>query len=65
MRNRLTVSFVLLTTLLLLGAGAVRSYVLRDLVREQEASHVREESVLVAELVTSAAPAATPSTVRS
>ena len=52
MRNRLTVSFVLLTTLLLLGAGVVRSYVLRDLVREQEASHVREESVLVAELVT-------------
>jgi hypothetical protein len=52
MRNRLTVSFVLLTTLLLLGAGVVRSYVLRDLVREQEASHVREESVLVAGLVT-------------
>ena len=42
------------------------SYVLRDLVREQEAAHVREESVLVAELVTAApAPATSRSTVRS
>ena len=51
MRKRLTLSFVVLTVLLLLGAGIIRSYILRDLIREQEASHVREQSVLVARVV--------------
>ena len=44
MRERLTVAFVVLTIVLLLGAGIVRSYVLRDLIREQEASHLQQEA---------------------
>lgn len=48
MRERLTVAFVLLTVVLLLAAGVVRSYVLRDLIREQESSHLRQEVELIA-----------------
>lgn len=51
MRERLTASFVLLTVLLLLGAGVVRAFVLRDLVREQESAHVHEQALLVARIV--------------
>jgi hypothetical protein len=51
MRERLTLAFVLLTILLLLGAGAVRSYVLRDLIREQEATHLRQEVELIGSIV--------------
>ena len=50
MRERLTAAFVILTVVLLFGAGLVRSYVLRDLVREQEASHLRQEVVLVSSI---------------
>ena len=42
MRERLTLAFVVLTILLLLGAGIIRSYVLRDLIREQEAQHLSQ-----------------------
>lgn len=48
MRERLTVAFVVLTVVLLFGAGLVRSYVLRDLVRQQESSHLRQEVELIA-----------------
>lgn len=48
MRERLTVSFVLLTVVLLLGAGVVRSLVLRDLIRDQESGHLRQEVELIA-----------------
>lgn len=48
MRERLTIAFVLLTVTLLLGAGVVRSLVLRDLIREQESAHLHQEVVLVA-----------------
>ncbi|HEU5036943.1 MAG TPA: histidine kinase dimerization/phospho-acceptor domain-containing protein [Nocardioides sp.] len=48
MRERLTVAFVVLTVILLFGAGLVRSYVMRDLVREQESSHLRQEVDLIA-----------------
>ncbi|GAB2445944.1 hypothetical protein GCM10027062_28720 [Nocardioides hungaricus] len=51
MRERLTVAFVVLTVVLLLGAGVVRSYVLRDLVREEEAAHLEQEVGLIASLV--------------
>lgn len=48
MRERLTVSFVLLTIVLLLAGGVVRSFVLRDLIREQESEHLHQEVALVA-----------------
>ena len=48
MRERLTVAFVVLTVVLLFGAGLVRSYVLRDLIREQESVHLRQEVELIA-----------------
>src|SRR6478672_6265575 len=51
MRERLTASFVLLTVLALLGAGLVRAFVLRDLIREQEGTHVHEQARLVARIV--------------
>lgn len=51
MRERLTFSFIALSLLLLLGAGAVRSFVLLDLIREQESAHVQQELALVAQIV--------------
>lgn len=53
MRERLTTSFIVLSVLLLLGAGVVRSFVLRDLIREQERAHVQQEVVLITEIVDS------------
>lgn len=60
MRERLTIAFVLLTVVLLLGAGVVRSYVLRDLVREQEASHLQQEIGLIAAIIDDRAAAGDP-----
>ena len=51
MRNRLTAAFIVLSILLLLGAGVVRAFVLRDLIREQESAHLQQQSVLIAEIV--------------
>jgi signal transduction histidine kinase len=51
MRERLTVAFVVLTIVLLLGAGVVRTFVLRDLVQEQEAGHLRQEVELIGAIV--------------
>jgi signal transduction histidine kinase len=51
MRERLTLAFVVLSILLLLGAGFVRSFILRDLIREQEGVHVQQQVVLVAKVV--------------
>lgn len=51
MRERLTVAFVVLTIVLLLGAGVIRSYVLRDLIQEQEAAHLRQEVELIGAIV--------------
>lgn len=51
MRERLTLAFVVLTILLLLGAGIVRSFVLRDLIREQEAQHLGQEVALISTIV--------------
>jgi hypothetical protein len=51
MRERLTLAFVVLTILLLLGAGAVRTFVLRDLIREQEAAHLTQEVELIGAII--------------
>lgn len=51
MRERLTIAFVVLTVVLLLGAGLVRSYVLRDLIREQESQHLRQEAQLISAII--------------
>ena len=51
MRERLTAAFVVLTVVLLLGAGVVRTFVLRDMVREQEATHLQHEVRLIAMIV--------------
>ena len=47
MRERLTFAFIVLTVVLLLGAGAVRTYVLRDLIREQSAGQLGQEAELI------------------
>src|SRR6478735_7175052 len=52
MRNRLTVSFIVLSILLLVGAGVVRAFVLRDLIREQESAHLQQQAALVGQIVT-------------
>lgn len=57
MRERLTAAFVILTVVLLFGAGLVRSYVLRDLVREQESGHLRQEVDLISAIVSDRASA--------
>jgi hypothetical protein len=51
MRERLTASFIILSIVLLLGAGAVRTYVLRDLFREQVADQLDGRVQLVGELL--------------
>ena len=51
MRERLTAAFVVLSIVLLLGAGAVRTFVLRDLIREQAASQVAQDAELIASIV--------------
>ncbi|WP_372726973.1 sensor histidine kinase [Nocardioides sp.] len=51
MRKRLTLAFIVLTVLALFTAGFIRTFILRDLIREQEAAHVRQESSLIAEIV--------------
>ena len=51
MRKRLALAFILLTIAVLAGAGIVRSIVVRDLIREQAAKHLQQESVLIAEIV--------------
>lgn len=51
MRKRLTLAFLLLTVLVLLVAGVVRTYVVRDMIREQETAHIQQESALIAQIV--------------
>ncbi len=43
MRRRLTASFVLLTILLLLFAGVIRAFAVRDLLNDQERAHLRQD----------------------
>lgn len=51
MRNRLTAAFVVLSLLLLVSGTVVRGFVLRDLVREQESTQVRQQAELVGRLI--------------
>ncbi|KQW49264.1 hypothetical protein ASC77_11290 [Nocardioides sp. Root1257] len=51
MRERLTAAFIVLSIVLLLGAGLVRTYVLQDLIREQVAGQLDQEADLVAAIV--------------
>jgi hypothetical protein len=51
MRERITIAFVVLAMAVLLGAGMVRAYTLRDLLRELESAHLSHDVVLIAELV--------------
>src|SRR3954452_13433969 len=51
MRERLTAAFIVLSIVLLLGAGLVRTYLLQDLVREQVAGQLTQEADLVASIV--------------
>ena len=51
MRERLTAAFIVLSIVLLLGAGAVRTFVLRDLIREQVATQLDQQADLVAAIV--------------
>lgn len=51
MRERITIAFVLIAIAVLLGAGTVRSFTLRDLLREQESAHLRHDTVLIGALV--------------
>lgn len=52
MRERLTAAFVVLSIVLLLGAGAVRTFVLRDLIREQVAAQLDKQADLSAAIIT-------------
>ena len=51
MRERITIAFVVLAMAVLLGAGTVRAYTLRDLLREQEGAHLSHDVVLIGELI--------------
>jgi hypothetical protein len=51
MRERLTAAFVVLSIVLLLVAGAVRTYVLRDVIREQVAVQMDQEAHLLVAIV--------------
>src|SRR5690349_2976042 len=51
MRERLTAAFIVLSVVLLLGAGLVRTYVLQDLIREQVAGQLSQQADLVAAII--------------
>lgn len=51
MRERLTAAFVVLSVVLLLGAGLVRTYVLQDLIREQVAGQLSQQADLVGAII--------------
>ena len=60
MRERLTAAFVVLSVVLLLGAGAVRTFVLRDLIREQVATQLDQQADLVAAIISGREAAGEP-----
>ena len=62
MRERLTAAFIFLAVIVLLGAGTVRAFTLRDLLREQEAGHINHDVVLIGQLVTERTQAGGPIT---
>ena len=60
MRERITIAFVVLAMAVLLGAGTVRAYTLRDLLREQEGAHLSNDVVLIGELIANQRAAGQP-----
>jgi signal transduction histidine kinase len=60
MRERLTAAFIVLSIVLLLGAGAVRTYVLRDLFREQVAGQLDGRAQLLGEILSERTDAGSP-----
>jgi len=60
MRERITIAFVILAMAVLIGAGTVRAYTLRDLLREQEGAHLSNDVVLIGELVANQRAAGQP-----
>src|SRR5687768_9568479 len=51
MRERITVTFVVLVLLVVAGAATVRAFTIRDLLREQESDHLRHHTVLAGRLI--------------
>lgn len=51
MRERLTLAFVLLAVAVLIGAGVVRSFTLRDLMEQQETLHLQQEARMTLVLI--------------
>lgn len=60
MRERITAAFILIAVAVLLGAGTVRAFTLRDLLREQDAAHLQDDVALVAQLVSQQADGREP-----
>ncbi len=51
MRERITVAFVVLALAVLVGAGTVRAFSLRDILREETAAHLQHEAELTTRLI--------------
>lgn len=51
MRERITAAFIVLALAVLMGAGLVRAYTLRDLLREQEGVHLTQDVALLGEIL--------------
>ena len=65
MRERLTIAFVALAVVVLLVAGVVRAFTLRDLIQEREAASLTRSAQLIAAAVTSAEANGDPVTTSS
>ncbi len=51
MRERITAAFVVLALAVLVGAGTVRAFSLRDILREETAAHLQHEAELTTRLI--------------
>ena len=51
MRERIAAAFIFLAVAVLLGAGTARAFTVRDLLREQETTHLGQDVALVARLL--------------
>lgn len=60
MRERITVAFVVLALAVLIGAGTVRAFTVRDLLRQQDSDHLRHSLVLIGAAVADQRAASRP-----
>ena len=51
MRERITAAFVVLALAVLVGAGTVRAFTVRDIIREETAAHLHHEAELTTRLI--------------